>query len=83
MKIDVVMITKNSLLPCLRESIESIFDNIPVNRLIVIDAFSDDGTVELFEECKSKGLNIEVHQFACGRGKAREIGMKRIRTWFF
>ena len=83
MKIDVVMITKNSLLPCLKESVESIFDNIPVNRLIVIDAFSNDGTVELFEEYKNKGLNIEIHQFACGRGKAREIGIKLVRTsWF-
>ena len=83
MKIDVVMITKNSMFPCLRESVESIFNNIPVNRLIVIDAFSKDGTVELLEEYKRKGLNIEIHQFPYKRGKAREAGIKLVRTpWF-
>jgi len=83
MKIDVVMITKNSLFPCLKESVESIFNNIPVNRLIVVDAFSNDGTIELFEEYKRKGLNIEIYQHACKRGKAREIGIKLVQTpWF-
>jgi len=45
-KIDVIMITKNSLNPCLKESLDSIFKNIPVNRLIVVDSFSSDGVKE-------------------------------------
>jgi len=83
MKIDVVMITRNSLHPCLKESIEAIIRNIPINRLIVIDAFSTDGTIELFKEYKNRGVNIEVYQIACKRGKAREIGIKKVETTWF
>ena len=46
MKIDVVLLTKNSIKPCLKECVESIFANLPVNRLIVVDGGSTDGTLE-------------------------------------
>lgn len=83
MKVDVVMITKNSLHPCLRESIDSIIQNVPVNHLIIIDAFSTNGTFELFEEYRKKGVDIEVYRCAYKRGKAREFGIKKVETsWF-
>jgi len=82
-KIDVVMITKNSLYPCLRESVEAIIRNVPLNRLIVVDAFSVDGTIELFEKYKERNVNIEIYQFASKRGKAREIGIKKVETLWF
>jgi len=80
-KIDVVMITKNSLHPCLRESLNSIFKNVPLHHLVVIDSFSVDGTIE---EIKSRGEGaIKLIQRDCKRGEAREIGIKEVDTeWF-
>jgi glycosyltransferase involved in cell wall biosynthesis len=46
-KFDVVLLTKNSLHPCLKETLDSIYREIPVNRLIVADGGSTDGTIEL------------------------------------
>ena len=81
MKIDVIMITKNSLKPCLIESIESIIKNINLNKLIIIDAFSNDGTVDLLN--KYRKYNLNIIQKDCNRGKAREIGIKNVETdWF-
>ena len=81
MNIDVVMITKNSLKPCLYESITSILRNIPLNKLIIIDSYSNDGTIESIKLFKN--INIIIVQNECGRGKAREIGIKNVETeWF-
>jgi glycosyltransferase involved in cell wall biosynthesis len=81
MNIDVVMITKNSLKPCLYESITSIIRNIPLNKLIIIDSYSNDGTIESIKLFKN--INIIIVQNECGRGKAREIGIKNVETeWF-
>jgi glycosyltransferase involved in cell wall biosynthesis len=82
-KIDVIMITKNSLYPCLKESLSSIVRNIPLNHLIVVDSFSTDGTLELLNEYAEKGVEIKIIQRRCGRGKAREIGIREVETeWF-
>ena len=82
-KIDVVMITKNSFYPCLKESLFSIVRNIPLNYLIVVDSFSTDGTLELLDEYRKKSVKIKMIQRCCGRGKAREIGIREVETeWF-
>lgn len=82
MKIDVVMITKNSLYPCLKESLDSIFQRVPLNRLIVIDSFSSDGTIDLIEKY-ARNQSVEISQQDCKRGKAREIGIEKVETeWF-
>jgi len=81
MSIDVVMITKNSLKPCLLESITSIISNLPLNRLIIVDAFSTDGTIDLLNTFKN--IVINLIQTDCNRGKAREIGINYVTTdWF-
>ncbi len=81
MKIDVIMITKNALQPCLKESIKSIFQNVPVNQLIIVDSFSSDGTINFLRKLSNK--DIKIIQKECKRGKAREIGIKEVKTaWF-
>lgn len=80
---DVVMITKNSLYPCLNESISSIIRNVPLDHLIVVDSFSTDGTTGLLEEFRKKGIKIKIIRRECKRGKAREIGIREVRSeWF-
>jgi len=56
MKVYVVLLTKNSNKPVLRLVLESLYKNVNVNRLIVVDGGSTDGTVELL----SKYPKIEI-----------------------
>lgn len=77
MKIDVVLLTKNSLKPCLPECVESIYRNVPVNRLIVVDGGSTDGTIEFFE----KYSNVQVIDDSKGtRASARQRGIDTVET---
>mgnify|MGYP000563042246 CR=1 FL=1 len=84
MHIDVVLLTKNSA-SALGESIfkkciVSIKRNIPVNNLIVVDAFSSDRTIEII---KSVFSDVIVITSFAKRGKAREIGIKNVSTEVF
>ncbi len=77
MKVDVVLLTKNSLKPCLRECVESVYANVPVNRLIVVDGGSVDGTLELLQ----KYPNVKVIDDSGGtRATARERGIRAVET---
>jgi glycosyltransferase involved in cell wall biosynthesis len=77
MKIDVVLLTKNSIEPCLKECVESIFANLPVNRLIVVDGGSTDGTLELLQKCQ----NVEVIKDLHGtRATARQKGIEAVKS---
>lgn len=52
---------------------------IPLNRLLVVDDGSNDGTLEILEE-----FNAVVMKGAGNLGKAREIGIKNVETdWFY
>lgn len=74
------MITKNSLHPCLKESLDSMFQYVPLNCLILVDSSSSDGTIDLV---KKYGNKVKVSEESCLRGKAREIGIKKVETeWF-
>lgn len=76
-KIDVVLLTKNSLQPCLRECLDSIYKNIPVNRLIVVDGGSTDGTLELLEHYP----DVKVIDDSEGtRATARQLGIDAVET---
>jgi glycosyltransferase involved in cell wall biosynthesis len=81
-KVDVVMLTKNSerwLGACLK----SIYENVPVNRLIVIDAFSTDSTLKIFDEFNRRYGNVKIISERSSRGKARERGISEASTeWF-
>lgn len=79
-KADVVMLTRNSMKPSLQETLESVFANVPVNRLIVVDGGSSDGTVELV----SRQRNAAVIDDSAGtRATARQKGIESVTTEFF
>jgi glycosyltransferase involved in cell wall biosynthesis len=80
--IDVVMLTKDSerlLSACL----ESIYDNVPVNRLIVVDGFSSDSTLKILDRFSKKYRNVEIISESGSRGDARNRGIREVQTdWF-
>jgi glycosyltransferase involved in cell wall biosynthesis len=80
-EIDVVICTRNSediLMQCLN----SIFEEIPVCNLIVLDGFSTDKTLHIIDSYKDK-FNIKLIQTKAALGKSREIGIKNVDTeWF-
>jgi glycosyltransferase involved in cell wall biosynthesis len=51
--IDVAIITMNSERK-LSECLDSVYRNIPVNNLIVVDGFSTDNTIAIIQEYKEK-----------------------------
>ncbi len=79
-KADVVMLTKNSMKPSLPETLASVYANVPVNRLIVVDGGSKDGTVE----CVLKQNNAVLVDDSRGtRATARQKGVEEVETEFF
>ena len=82
MKIDVVMLTKDSEY-ILRRCLNSVYRNIPVNNLIVVDGFSKDNTLSILEEFNEKYGNLRIIKDRGTRAKAREIGIENVETeWF-
>ena len=83
-EIDVVLLTKNSLSRndpgVFEECLDSIKREVPVHRIIVVDAFSEDSTLEMV---RRKFPHVEVIQDNALRGKAREIGIGAVETEFF
>jgi len=80
--IDVVMLTKNSE-HLLDECLQSIYENVPIKRLIVIDGFSTDNTLKILEEYNKKHGNVKVISERGTRGEAREKGIRDVETdWF-
>ena len=82
--VDVVLLTKNSeshlengiFQKCLR----SIRRQIPINTLVVVDAFSNDNTLKTI---RSHFTKVKVIRSNALRGKAREIGIRNVETeWF-
>jgi glycosyltransferase involved in cell wall biosynthesis len=81
-QVDVVLLTKNSehlLGKCLR----SIYQNVPIKNLIIIDGFSTDRTLEILQKFNRKHGNVSVVQMNGSRAKARTEGIHRVSTeWF-
>jgi glycosyltransferase involved in cell wall biosynthesis len=77
LKVDVILLTKNSLKPCLPDCVKSIYENVPVNRLIVVDGGSTDGTLDFLE----KMPNVEIIDDSKGnRATARQKGIEAVET---
>jgi glycosyltransferase involved in cell wall biosynthesis len=80
--IDVVVLTRNSE-HLLAKCLASIYENVPVKNLIVIDGFSTDGTLKIIDEINKKHGNIEVLRVNGSRAKAREKAIRQVSTeWF-
>ncbi len=76
-KVDVVILTKNSA-KTLEHVLRSVFNDIPVNRLIIVDAGSTDRTLEIAREYKAE-IVIEKGNLALARYK----GALHVKTdWF-
>lgn len=57
--IDVVLLTKNSE-HLLDKCLASIYENVPVKNLIVVDGFSTDATLEIVDRTNQKYGNITI-----------------------
>lgn len=80
--LDVVVLTKNSE-RMLDACLDSIYKNVPVNNLIVVDGFSTDGTLPILRRFQEKYGNVTVIQDGGTRGKARQKAIPRVKTeWF-
>jgi glycosyltransferase involved in cell wall biosynthesis len=80
--IDVAILTMNSERK-LKECIDSIYNNIPVNNLIVVDGFSTDNTIPIINEYQEKYRNVMIVQEKGTRGSARQTAIRMVKTdWF-
>jgi len=80
--IDVVMLTKNSE-HLLDKCLASIYQNVPVNNLIVVDGFSTDRTLKIVDAANKRHGNVKVLGVNGSRAKAREKGIAEVDTdWF-
>ena len=82
MRVDVIIITKNSE-RILNECLKAVYDNVPLNRLIVVDGYSTDRTSEIVGEFQDKYGNVLVTQDRGTRATARQKGINNVETdWF-
>ena len=80
--VDVVILTKNSE-HLLDKCIDSIYQNVPVNKLIVVDGFSIDRTLKIVEHFNKKYGNVTILSVNGSRARAREKGISHVETeWF-
>jgi glycosyltransferase involved in cell wall biosynthesis len=80
--IDVVVLTKNSE-HLLDKCLVSIYENVPVKNIIVVDGFSTDGTMKIVNKINEEHGNITVLNENGSRAKAREKGLQQVGTeWF-
>jgi glycosyltransferase involved in cell wall biosynthesis len=76
------MLTKNSQ-HLLAKCLASVYDNVPIKNIIVIDGFSTDRTLEIIDKFNRIYGNIQLHQMGGTRAKARTEGIRRVTTdWF-
>ncbi|XHH07543.1 MAG: glycosyltransferase family A protein [Candidatus Bathyarchaeia archaeon] len=79
---DVVLLTKNSEY-LLTKCLNSIYANVPVHQLIVVDGYSTDRTIEILEKFNQKHGNIKIIQEKGTRASARETGIQYVTTEYF
>lgn len=80
--VDVVLLTKNSE-KVLDKCLDSIYENVPVNKLIVVDGYSTDRTLDVLERFNKKYHNVQITFDKGTRATAREKGIQQVKTdWF-
>jgi glycosyltransferase involved in cell wall biosynthesis len=81
-KIDVIMLTKNSE-RVLRRCLGSIYENLPVGNLIVVDGNSTDSTLRILQEFHERYGNLVVLQDEGTRASARQKAIGYVKSdWF-
>ena len=80
--VDVAILTMNSERK-LRDCLNSVYANVPVKRLIVVDGFSTDATIAIMQEFQQKYGNVVIVQEKGTRGSARQTAIQLVQTeWF-
>jgi glycosyltransferase involved in cell wall biosynthesis len=80
--VDVVLLTKNSE-RTLEKCLTSIYRNVPVRKLIVVDGYSNDKTLDILRAFNEKYKNIVIIQDYGTRSTARQKGIGKVETeWF-
>jgi len=80
--VDVVLLTKDSE-RVLTRCVESIYQNVPVAQLIVVDGYSKDKTLEILEGFNQKYHNVKVVMDKGTRATARQKGIENVTAeWF-
>jgi len=80
--VDVAILTMNSD-RMLRECINSVYQNIPVNNLIIVDGHSTDATADIVKEFQEKYGNVIFVQEKGTRGSARQKAIQLVKSdWF-
>ena len=80
--VDVVLLTKDSE-RILTRCIHSIYQNVPVAQLIVVDGYSKDRTLEILKDFNKKYHNIKILFDRGNRATARQKGIDNVTAdWF-
>jgi len=80
--VDVVLLTKNSDRK-LKECLESVYKNVPVEKLIAVDGCSNDKTLDILSMFNEKYHNVKVILDMGNRATARQKGIESVTTeWF-
>ncbi len=80
--VDVVLLTKNSQ-RVLEQCVESIYENVPVAQLIVVDGYSTDRTIEILNGFNQKNNNVKILLDRGTRATARQKGIDHVTAeWF-
>jgi len=81
-EVDVVLLTKNSE-HLLSRCLISVYQNVPVKNLIVIDGYSTDRTLKILDKFNRKYGNVRLFQVKGSRASARTEGIHHVTTeWF-
>jgi glycosyltransferase involved in cell wall biosynthesis len=80
--VDVVILTRNSG-KTLGKCLNSVYNNVPINRLTIIDRHSADNTLKTLNEFNARYGNIRIIDSNGSRGSARQTGIENVTTeWF-
>ena len=81
MKVDVILLTLNSVKPRLQECLHSLSKEVPVSRLIVVDGGSTDKTLDI---CREYFPNCKIIMDIGGsRATSRQKGIEAVQTDLF
>lgn len=82
MLIDVIVLTKNSD-QYLEKCLKAIYENIPINNLIIVDGYSNDKTLDIIHKFNKKYGNVLLIKDTGTRATSRQKGIKKVITsWF-